>query len=392
MIRVWKLPRPFTSDGGAAYLKPLDCQIEAPDLVFLLEDGKTIGRGEALHQDIRDHGGGLVSISNGAVRLSSSDGTDCNMNGRDYEIAVLDKAAFQDIAIKKVGANSESVVKSIAENIGHNNAFFMSFFTYYRTVRACLERNGFEVPSSILEIGCGAKPYVALRFLLEGVARFVANDLFDVQRAFSPEFVSALLTVCDAIDPKLCKNFERVFRLENDRYRLVGLEALGGRSFDQINIEGQVNLIISISALEHVMHPESAVIKMAEILPAGGLMSHSIDFRDHRNFQEPLNFLKLTAEEYAPIATENRLRASDWVAILERNGFEIIERYDQAMTPESVLARDSYAEGTYRLYRAGEKILPSVTEEDRKTYAEPFRQKDLVDLSITSIRLLCRKK
>ena len=390
VLRVKKLSRPFAPDGGVAFLTVLNGEIGASDLVFLLEDSQAIGKGEALHQNIRDFGGGLVSVSNGTIRFSSSDCTDCNTNGRDYAVAILDDASVQNIAIERVAANLELLLKSIVENNRHNNAFFINFFTYYKAISDCLKRNGLEVPSSILEIGSGARPYTAFRFLLEGAQRFVANDLIEIETSFSREFVSALRAGCEAIDPALCRHADRIFRLNRGVYNVVGLEALSGQSFDEIKIADKVDLIISISALEHVMNPKGVAKKMAKVLRDGGLMFHSIDFRDHRNFQQPFEFLKLTAEAYGPIATENRLRVSDWILLLEQAGFEIIERVDQGLDPASAMGR--HTECIYRQYRAGEKLIPTVTENDRKEFAEPFRQRDLADLSTTSTQLLCRKK
>ena len=51
-----------------------------------------------------------------------------------------------------------------------------------------------------------------------------------------------------------------------------------------------------------------------------------IDLRDHRDFTRPLDFLCMTPDEYAEIATENRLRASDWQRLFDEAGFETLER------------------------------------------------------------------
>ncbi|MGH7068465.1 MAG: class I SAM-dependent methyltransferase, partial [Acetobacteraceae bacterium] len=325
---MWKLPKPFTSDGGAAFQSALDCGIEESTIAFLLEDDRTIGVGDSLHQDIRDHGGGLFSVCDGVVRLSSSDCSDCNTNGRDYKIATLEETVLKDIAIRSLAADTTSTLRAIAANSRLNNSFFVNFFTYYRGICDSLKRNALAFPASILEIGCGQAPYLGLRFLLEGAASFVANDIIKVQSLFSSDFVSALRDGCDAIDCALCRNATHVFKPEDGAYAVAGLEALGNISFDDIKISEQIDLIVSISALEHVRDPRRVARKMAELLPSGGLMWHSIDFRDHRDFDRPLEFLKLTADEYAPIATENRLRASDWIGELEQSGFEVLERMD----------------------------------------------------------------
>ena len=144
--------------------------------------------------------------------------------------------------------------------------------------------------------------------------------------------------------------------------------------------------------LEHVQEPERIVRKMADLLRSGGHVWHSIDFRDHRDFNKPLAFLEMTEEEYRPIATENRLRPSEWINLLDRSGFDIVERQDWTMTPESVKAGHDVPEAAYRFFGPGATIAPFVTDEMRARFAEPFRNKDLVDLSIMCTQVLCRKR
>ena len=53
----------------------------------LLEDGKPLGPAHALHQSIRDEGGGRYSHWTGnALIFSTSDNSDPNANGRDYSV------------------------------------------------------------------------------------------------------------------------------------------------------------------------------------------------------------------------------------------------------------------------------------------------------------------
>lgn len=391
MMRLLTIERPFESDGGLAFLAPLPCGLGPGDVRFLLEDGRAIGQGESIHQDIRDRGHGLLSIAHDAVRFSSSDGSDCGSNGRSYAVAVLEDTTLHPIAEQFIGADTTRLLSCIAKS-SHNNSFFINFFTYYRTICECLQRNNMAIPGSILEIGSGAKPYTGLKFLLAGAKRFVACDLFEVENSFSPEFVSAMVAACDLIDPAICARANRVFTLQNGAYSAAGLEVMGRTSFEQAQIDCPVDLIVSISALEHVADPEGTARKMAEILPLGGLMFHSIDFRDHHDFEKPLEFLKLSANEYAPIATENRLRAGDWTNLLEKYGFEIVERCDQTVLLEpSQCMPDSRPESRYRFYGPGEKVQATVTEKERQTFAAPFNSKSLEELSITRSQILCRK-
>ena len=95
MISRIRLKRPFNPDGGAAYIATPDLALQGA-LVFLLEDEKPLGPPDTEHQLIRELGGGWFSLWRGDVHFSASDNTDCNENGRDYQILALDGAMFEN--------------------------------------------------------------------------------------------------------------------------------------------------------------------------------------------------------------------------------------------------------------------------------------------------------
>jgi hypothetical protein len=393
LIEVLQLRRPFHGNGSAAYAASLNERPDPDALVVLLEDGKALGPGGTQHRAIRELGAGRFSLWNGVLHFSASDNTDCNENGRDYRLIVLTGALLREQIVGHLEQNDETVLRVVAGNARHNNRFFTNFFQYYEGISGCLRRNSIAVPKVILEIGSGARPYTGLRFLFEGVERYLANDLYEVQSVFSPIFIDALRSTCLVINPVLGLRFDSIFKRDGEIYRARGLEALGGRSFDSIDEDvGAAEFIHSTSVLEHVQEPERVVRKMADLLRSGGHMWHSIDFRDHRDFSRPLAFLELTEEEYRPIATENRLRPSEWIDLLNRSGFDIIERQDQTMTPESVRAGHGVSEAAYRFFGPNTPITPFVTDEMRARFAAPFSNKDLVDLSIMCMQVLCRKR
>jgi hypothetical protein len=74
-------------------------------------------------------------------------------------------------------------------------------------------------------------------------------------------------------------------------------------------------------------------------------------------------FLTLTSNEYAAIATENRLQPSQWLSLIEKYGFEILDRCEQVWQ----------ADGTLYLHlRPGEAFEPMVDEQMRAEFTEPF--------------------
>lgn len=88
------LTRPFVADEGLAAIAdiPADALAALADLdravfAYVAEDGVPLPHGDALHADIRTHTG-MYSVWGTQVYWSSSDGSDCNTNGRDYTLVI----------------------------------------------------------------------------------------------------------------------------------------------------------------------------------------------------------------------------------------------------------------------------------------------------------------
>jgi SAM-dependent methyltransferase len=130
------------------------------------------------------------------------------------------------------------------------------------------------------------------------------------------------------------------------------------------------DIIYSHATMEHVSDPEQAVRNVARMLRPGGVTSHQIDLRDHRDFADPLRFLQhsrrtwrlLTAGMFMPT---NRWRASDFVEALERNGLR-------------VTLADPTAEA---------EVTPTL----RASFAPPFESKSLEDLAVLSVHVVATK-
>ena len=94
-------------------------------------------------------------------------------------------------------------------------------------------------------------------------------------------------------------------------------------------LEGQqFDLIISNAVLEHVSDLPLACSALACLTRIGGINSHQIDFRDHLNRAQPLEFLMRSdvgflLERARHPSQGNRARHSEWIASFEKVGFHI---------------------------------------------------------------------
>lgn len=396
-----RLDRPYTPNGGHAFVSPIPAAIErlrtkSADQwrLIITENEKLLGPSDSQHQRIRDFGAGAFSVWHSDVYFSASDGSDCNTNGRSYELLALDlgpeSALYQDIA-KRIIADDREMLRLIIQSTDLNNNIFTNAFHYFNQAATFLRKNGIAFPRAVLELGSGAKPYVALRWLLEGVSRFVANDLGAVDGHYMKTFGRDLHRYLETLNPDFGGKLDRLLAGE-PKFGLQGLEVWNKIAFEDIPIPGNAfDLITSVSVLEHVMKPDAVVRRMAELLRDGGHLFHSIDLRDHQSFWDPLHFLTMSAGDYARINTENRLRLSDWLALFAQHGFELIDQRYTALAADEIARGVPIAEAGNKYYPNYDAVVPWVTEAMRAQFASPYESKELRDLSVTSVLLLFRK-
>jgi SAM-dependent methyltransferase len=171
---------------------------------------------------------------------------------------------------------------------------------------------------------------------------------------------------------------DAVFRVEGDKvaFNQERLEYLyPHQSYDIPLPAGSVDYVFSNSVLEHITDLEPTATNIFRVLPSGGLTAHHIDMRDHRDFERPLEFLKIDAETWkqrrgstvtaAAGYNTNRLRLSDFIAALEKSGFRILK-----------------SEVTRKV---------NVTEETRASLHADFQKYSLEDLSVVSAMIVAEK-
>jgi SAM-dependent methyltransferase len=231
-----------------------------------------------------------------------------------------------------------------------------------------------------------------LRWLLEGVTRFVANDLGAVNGHYMKTFGQDLHRYLETVNPDFSGRLDRLLQ-GAPKFGLNGLEVWDRIAFENIPIPGNAfDLITSVSVLEHVMQPDAVVRRMAELLKDGGHALHGVDLRDHQSFWDPLHFLTMSEGDYAKINTENRLRLSDWLGLFDRHGFELIDQRYAALAADEIARGVPIAEAGNRYYQSYDEVVPWVNEAMRAQFVPPYSSKELRDLSVTSILVLFRKR
>jgi len=191
----------------------------------------------------------------------------------------------------------------------------------------------------VLEIGPGSD-FGAQIILASTGAEVTVTDRFLApwQPGYHPTFYRRLLAAWGAP----CPSLEAVIAANDPRRAITlvaepaeDLRSIADRSFD---------VVLSNAVLEHVFDLPTAIRELARVTVPGGVNSHQIDFRDHRSFARPLEFLLMADNEFTRLFDRrhgdfgNRWRHCEVAALLRAAGFLI-----EDMAPNSVAAPEYMA-------------------------------------------------
>jgi SAM-dependent methyltransferase len=101
--------------------------------------------------------------------------------------------------------------------------------------------------------------------------------------------------------------------------------------------DGAFDVVISNAVLEHIAEPGPAFSELYRITRRGGVGIHQVDYRDHRNFDTPLEHLLLSTKEFENMNRKvhmefgSQRRHSTYASLLQQVGFSI-EAYHQNAT------------------------------------------------------------
>ncbi len=210
---------------------------ERPSSAIVLEDGRPLGPGNALHDDVRTIGCGRFSFWYDYVYFSTSDNTDPRTNGRRYEIEYSVSALRE--AVSHLGTRIRTARRPTAGDVARNYAADRQLQMWRRL--------GFEpaAGTQMLDFGCGGGERVD-EFRRLGYPAFGC----DVTLPARP--VGALQQYIEGgiIRP-----------IQPAPYRIP----FDDESFD---------LVFSVTVFEHVRNYDEALAEIRRVLKPGGLAVH----------------------------------------------------------------------------------------------------------------------
>ena len=192
---------------------------------------------------------------------------------------------------------------------------------------------------TLIEIGPGQDFGIPLVMMGYGAqAILVDKYLCSWDNAFHPHFYTKLRqAVIEFFPDASTEPLDKV--IANNEHKAPGLKLCkqGLESVPDIET-ASIDLSISNAVFEHFFDGHLACLELGRITRKGGYGFHQTDFRDHRNFDRPLEYLTMSPEDFKQLLIEkecacgNRLRYTDFLPSFEKAGFDV--RFEPNMFAE----------------------------------------------------------
>jgi SAM-dependent methyltransferase len=275
----------------------------ARSVLRLFENEVELGPPRASHETIRFKGGGAFSHWERVLFFSASDNSNPSSNGRTYRICVPRQEDSLGANISSNGDLSAQPVnyQSDARSVDSVESDAEYALECARSYVGAISggRNGLR-EKKVLEIGPGASFATALILKAWGAAMVAVSDRYLVK--FDADYHGALYR-------------EVATRLlaEDSRTNVKPLEICADRGHIQEQVcfcelpledmsrefKSYFDITLSNAVLEHLYNPKQGIAGLYGIMAPHGVGSHQVDFRDHGNFDRPLEYLLLDDTSFA---------------------------------------------------------------------------------------------
>lgn len=377
----------FNPEQGNCWISDLPSELTPGDTagyaaksgLLLFEDGNALGPACSAHDLIRKVGRGAFSHWGQALRFSTSDNTPPASNGRRYSV-VAEVEEADDLQPKTCGAAPvnyqplDAASAAIEKDAAYAIATAQSYVDCFPTGLSHLTGR------SILELGPGPHFGAALVMLCWGADRVTVADRFLVP--FDAGYhiplykrLAALLqergaaVSIDPISEVLRRREHAAAGLTIYSAPLEELSAFGDSRFD---------ITVSNAVFEHLFNPRAAIASLYKLTADCGMGLHQVDFRDHRDFSRPLEFLLEDERSFAVLfekefgQTGSRIRPFQMEAMFRDAGFGVVDFRVNLSTEPTYL----------------ENFVPRL----RASPASPFCTSDIDSLNAISGRFVVKKQ
>ena len=339
-----ELPKPYEHVGGCCWRSRLaDLRRDSLEddatqcsTLLLFEDRRYLGPANSRRTHIESIGRGWYCHEDASVYFSTPDNTNPNDNRRAYAYSTSPWLHSRNSGAANNLLRRETSDAAIARDV----EYALGGIKYQAICRE-LGINDLA-GKSVLELGPGPSCAWSLLLACCGASVSVVDPYPAAwDESYHPIFFSALrkaigdlsgtdvTPISNLLDDR--EFSQRVIRRHDDPVEQLELP---NDSFD---------IVFSNAVGEHFYDSAAAFVQLHRVTKPGGWGFHWIDFRDHRDFDSPLEYLLMSDAEFAREfglrrgEIGNRLRADEMATIIEHAGFEIVSRAPTIRADESYL-------------------------------------------------------
>jgi len=249
----------------------------------------------------------------------------------------MPEAATIPVNYRAQDVSSEAIARDVdyAMQVGLN---------YARAIGAALGSpiSGLPVVNGLDLIEIGPGPSLGPALLLAcGGARVTVADRFAARwdPNYHPLVLTELWLRVESLQPDMGTPIARVLDAQAFIPEVIDLRECAAEELDRLPARS-ADLVISNAVLEHLADVPRAFRGMAHIGRPGSLGLHQVDFRDHRDFSKPLEYMTLSAADFQRLFDSrmgecgNRWRSSPMGQAFEAAGFAV-RRFDASLWAEA---------------------------------------------------------
>lgn len=263
---------------------------------------------------------------------------------------------------RKPDASPEAIERDVAYAVQIGNEY----------IELLSGRNLPVAGASILELGPGHN-YGSVMVLACCGASVAVADRFPVpwDRDYHPRFCEALRAKLDALHAKyVTAPIARCVEASGTG-SVVKVIASPAEHLEGV-ADGSIDIVLSNAVLEHAESPAGVASELHRITRPGGYGIHQVDFRDHRDFSRPLEYLLLGMDEFEAMFDERhgecgrQIRHHEMRALFEAAGFKVA-RFDA-----NWIAQDDYLDDFLPRLRASQSVYRDVPRSELRTISGRF--------------------
>ena len=379
----------FRKEQGFCWSSPLPDTLLHGDTIgcapgselMLFEDGKALGPACAQHDLIRKVGRGAYSHWGPELWFSTSDNSPPTANGCRYAVVANDREeeiikATHDSAQGNLPVNYQPL--DATRDVIEKDARY-AIATAQSYVDCLPGGQSYLNNRSVLELGPGPNFGAVLVLLCWGADRVAIADRFLVpfDSAYHLPLYQRLKKLLIEQHPALRLDplNEVISCKQHNAAGLTAyaapLEVLAGA------VDTSFDVTASNAVFEHLFDPRAAIRSLHKLTASGGIGLHQVDFRDHRDFSRPLEFLLDDERSFALLfdrehgETGGRLRPFQMEAMFREAGFSQVDFHPNLLAEEGYLGN----------------LVPRL----RAAVASPFFQTDVSELHAVSGRFVVAK-